>query len=173
VHPPPLPIRLAQEQDLPHLQDIERAAGQPFAALGMHAVADDAPPSLGTLREFLHAGRAWVAVTPDDRPVAYLVAVLIDGTPHVEQVSVHPDHAGQRLGRALLEHLAAWAREQGHTALTLTTFTEVPWNGPYYARCGFRFLTDAELTPGLRQVRAAEAARGLDRWPRCAMRREL
>ena len=38
-------IRPAREADLPRLQDIERAAGRAFADLGMHLVAEDAPPS--------------------------------------------------------------------------------------------------------------------------------
>ena len=57
--------------------------------------------------------------------------------------------------------------------MTLTTFTDVPWNGPYYQRCGFRPLANTELTPGLRKIRADEIARGLDEWPRISMRREL
>jgi predicted N-acetyltransferase YhbS len=88
-------------------------------------------------------------------------------------VSVHPDVAGRRIGRGLIEHLAAWARERAAPALTLTTFAEVPWNAPYYQRLGFRILADRELTAGLRQIRTAEAEHGLDRWPRVAMRREL
>ncbi|WP_411757210.1 hypothetical protein [Streptomyces venezuelae] len=59
------------------------------------------------------------------------------------------------------------------TALTLTTFADVPWNAPYYARIGFRPLADAELTPALRTIRAHEAELGLDRWPRLCMRRDL
>jgi hypothetical protein len=50
---------------------------------------------------------------------------------------------------------------------------DVPWNAPYYTRCGFRALDDRELTPGLRAIRAHEAAIGLDRWPRVCMRRDL
>ncbi|WP_410813529.1 hypothetical protein [Micromonospora sp. 067-2] len=73
----------------------------------------------------------------------------------------------------MIEHLGDWARERGARALTLATFTEVVWNGPYYGRCGFRQLDDSELTPGLRAVRAGEAAHGLDRWPRATMRREV
>ena len=61
----------------------------------------------------------------------------------------------------------------GLPALTLTTFAYVPWNAPYYARCGFRVLDDAEITPGLRAIREQEAALGLDRWPRVCMRRDL
>lgn len=38
-------IRPADPADLPLLQDLERAAGEPFRALGMAAIADDEPPT--------------------------------------------------------------------------------------------------------------------------------
>lgn len=167
------PIRPATEADLPVLREIERSAGEGFLGLDMRFVAEDEPPSIELLREFMLDGRAWVSTDSDDRPVAYLLAEVVDGNAHLEQVSVHADHAHRRIGRALLDHEIEWAREKGLPAITLTTYTEVPWNGPYYERCGFRYLTDDELTPGLRAIRAAEAAHGLDRWPRACMRREL
>jgi hypothetical protein len=55
----------------------------------------------------------------------------------------------------------------------LTTFAHVPWNAPYYVRCGFRVLDDAEITQGLQAIREREAAMGVDRWPRVCMRRDL
>lgn len=165
-------IRLAEEDDLPMLREVERAAGRPFADVGMDLVASDEPPSPAVLREFQEAGRAWVAVV-EDVPVAYLIAEVVDGCAHVEQVTVAPEHARRRIGAGLIEALAAWAREGAVPALTLTTFTEVPWNGPYYLRLGFRYLDDDELTPGLRAIRAAEAVAGLDAWPRACMRRDL
>ncbi|WP_405604820.1 GNAT family N-acetyltransferase [Streptomyces sp. NBC_01410] len=166
-------IRLARAADLPNLQDIERAAGKVFADIDMVAVAEDEPPSLEVLGAYQEDGRAWVWANQDDFPVAYLIADLVDGNGHVEQVSVHPDHAGKRIGKALIDHAAEWARAQGAHALTLTTFTEVVWNGPYYEKLGFRLLPEAELTPGLLEIRAAEAAHGLDRWPRACMRKEI
>jgi ribosomal protein S18 acetylase RimI-like enzyme len=164
-------IRPATADELPALQDIERAAGAAFRALGMVAIADDEPPALDVLEHYRRAGRAWVACDDGDRPVGYLVCEPVDGALHIEQVSVHPDHAHRRLGRTLLAYAAERAREEGLTALTLTTFTEVPWNAPYYERLGFRVLDEAELTPGLRKIRAHEAELGLDRWPRVCMRR--
>ncbi|WP_254047255.1 GNAT family N-acetyltransferase [Streptomyces aureus] len=168
-------IRAAAPAELPLLQDIERAAGEPFRTLGMAAIADDDPLPLDVLESYRRAGRAWVAVDTADRPVAYLLADTIDGSAHIEQVSVHPDAARRGVGRALIEHLAAAARDQGLAALTLTTFTEVPWNAPYYARLGFRPLTDSDpaLTEGLRAISRAEAAHGLSVWPRVCMRREV
>lgn len=166
-------IRTAHLDELPALQDIERAAGQCFREIGIPEIADDEPPSLDELARHQRAGLAWVATDGADAPVAYLIADRVDGNLHVEQVSVHPDTARRGIGRSLLDRLAARAMSEGAPALTLTTFTEVPWNAPYYARLGFVTLDESELTPGLERIRRHEAALGLDRWPRTCMRRVL
>ena len=166
-------IRAASAAELPALRDVERAAGEAFRDIAMPEIADDEPFSLDELTAYRQAGRAWVAIGQNGRLVAYLVAGLVDGSLHVDQVSVHPDSAGRGVGRAMLEHAAGRAATGGLPALTLTTFTEVPWNAPYYERCGFRRLAEAEITPGLREIRRREAEHGLDRWPRACMRRDL
>lgn len=158
-------IRAARAEELPALQEIERAAGECFRDVGMAQIADDEPLPVEELERFRRAGTAWVAVDDADRPVAYLLAEPVDGALHVEQVSVHPSQARRGLGRALLDEAGR------NTPLTLTTFAQVPWNAPYYARLGFRVLDEAEWTPGLRAIRAREAAIGLDRWPRVCMAR--
>ncbi|MFF5078591.1 GNAT family N-acetyltransferase [Actinoplanes sp. NPDC000266] len=164
-------IRAALLADLPPLRDIERAAGESFRAIGMAAIADDEPPALEVLTHYQRAGRAWVAADGPGPPIGYLLARLVDGDVHVEQVSVHPSRQGEGAGSALLDRAETYAVEAGAPALTLTTFAEVPWNAPYYRRRGFTVLGEAELGPGLRAVREHEAAIGLDRWPRVAMRR--
>ncbi|MBC2866874.1 GNAT family N-acetyltransferase [Streptomyces mexicanus] len=166
-------VRAVRLDELPVLQDIERAAGQRFLDIGMPEIAEDEPLPLGELARYHRAGLAWVVADDADTPVAYLIADRVDGNLHVEQVSVHPGSARRGLGRLLLDHLAAHAPSEGASALTLTTFTQVPWNAPYYARCGFQLMDDSRLTPGLREIREREAAHGLDRWPRTCMRREL
>lgn len=166
-------IRLADVGDLPHLRELEWAAGAAFADLGMSAVAEDEPPSLEVLGDYQCDGRVWVATDEADDPVAYLLVEVVDGTAHVEQVSVHPDHARRRLGSALLDTAAAWAWQHRLEFLTLTTFAEVPWNAPYYARLGFHVLPEDQMSEGLRRIREHEAAHGLDRWPRVAMRRRV
>ncbi|MFH8655663.1 GNAT family N-acetyltransferase [Streptomyces afghaniensis] len=166
-------IRPATAAELPGLQDIERAAGAPFRDLGMPEIADDEPPALDVLERYRGAGRCWVAADELDHPAAYLIAEPVDGALHIEQVSVHPRAARRGVGRQLLAYAADRAREEGLSALTLTTFAEVPWNAPYYARLGFRTLSEADLTPGLRGIRATEAEHGLDRRPRVCMRAPL
>ncbi len=170
-------IRPAAEADLPLLRAIERAAGACFRTVGMAEIAEDEPMSVHDLDVFRRAGRAWVAVEGadqgTDRVVAYLVAARVDGNLHVEQVSVHPDAARRGIGRALLDHASRHAADHGMPALTLTTFSDVAWNAPYYRRIGFRTLRDDEITPELADVRRREAAHGLDRWPRECMARPV
>lgn len=166
-------LRTAGPDEPAVLRDIERAAGEAFRDIGMPEIADDEPLPRDTLAAYQRAGRAWVAADPDGRAVAYLIADVVDGDLHITQVSVHPAAARRGLGRALIDVAGDAAAAEGRTALTLTTFTDVPWNAPYYARCGFRPIDDRDLTPGLRTIRRREAALGLDRWPRVCMRREV
>ncbi len=167
-------VRPALGRDFARLQAIEVAAGEMFRALGMDLVADDDPFTVEELRVYADAGRAWVAVSSDpDDADGYLLLDVVDGAAHIEQVSVHPDAARRGIGRALVEHVARWAADAGFFAMTLTTYLDVPWNGPYYERLGFRHLPPDQEGPGLRRVRDHERAHGLDAWPRASMRRDL
>lgn len=166
-------IRSVRPEELTILQGIEVATGEPFRTIGMIEIADDPPPAVEMLEEYRRAGRAWVAADEHDIPVAYLISRPVDGTEYIAQVSVHPRMARRGIGRELIEHAAAHARAAGLTALTLTTFVEVPWNARYYETLGFRQLDATELPPELRKIREQEADVGLDRWPRTAMWRDL
>jgi GNAT superfamily N-acetyltransferase len=151
-------IRLAQPAELPYLQEIEIASGEPYRDVGMPEIADDDPMSLDDL-----AGHdVWVAIGAEGVPVAFIAVGDVDGATHVHQVSVHPSHARQGIGAALIEHVAG-----GERAVTLTTFRDVPWNQPYYERLGFRAV--AETSPGLAGIMREEASRGLDPATRVAM----
>jgi hypothetical protein len=63
--------------------------------------------------------------------------------------------------------------DRGLRRVTLNTFDQVPWNRPYYERCGYRPLRAEEITPGLARLRAREMELGLDTWPRPCMARDL
>lgn len=160
-------IRPPTAREIPALRRIEVAAGAAFAAVGLPEVAEEEPPPLVHLEAFRVAGRAWVSCDGQDRPVAYLVALVLDGYAHVEQVSVDPTHRGHRHGAALLGHLGARAATRGLAGVSLTTFRDVLWNAPYYARLGFTELHDPG--PELRAVIAAEAAGLPTDAPRVAM----
>jgi GNAT superfamily N-acetyltransferase len=166
-------IRAAREDEAGRLREIEWAAGERFRDVGMGDIADAEPMSALQIAAYARDGRAWVAVDDDDRAIAYVLVDPVDGCAHVEQISVHPDHQGRGVGRTLLERVDEWARQRDMCALTLSTFIDVPWNGPLYAHLGFRALPDDQLTPGLRAVLADEARHGLDTSVRMCMRRDV
>jgi predicted N-acetyltransferase YhbS len=98
------------------------------------------------------------------------VAEVLDGNAHVAQVSVAPRHGRQGIGRALVRHVEEWGQAAGRPATTLTTFRDVSWNGPYYARLGYTELPAAAIGPELAATMAREASMpGIDAEDRCAM----
>jgi GNAT superfamily N-acetyltransferase len=165
-------IRAPHADELDRLRDIERAAGRLFSDAGLPDIAAHEPDSVESLAEYVDAGHAW-AITEDEGIVGYAVIDIVDALAHVEQLSVHPDWGRRGLGARLLEHVCRWAGENGFAAVTLTTFTHLAWNAPFYAAHGFRALTDDELGPELLQLREEEAREGLDPALRVCMRRDL
>jgi len=127
---------------------------------------------MGELEAYRAAGRLWVARSGDE-PVGYALADTLDGHGHLAQLSVLRSHGRRGLGRALCGQVEDWARALGHGAVTLTTFTDVAWNAPYYRRLGYRPMSEGELGPELRAVIASETDRGLWRWPRICMIKPL
>lgn len=166
-------IRPARPADAERLRVIERAAGLRFRDVGMPDIAAAEPMATDTLLAYARAGRSWVAVDEDDRAVGYVVVDVVDGCAHVEQVSVDPGYQGRGLGRALLDEVTAWARQHGRPAVTLTTFSHIPWNRPLYEHLGFEVLAEGDLAPGLRAVRGSETEHGLDPADRVCMRRSV
>ncbi|KAJ9644761.1 hypothetical protein H2199_003725 [Coniosporium tulheliwenetii] len=171
-------IRPALSSDLLLIPLIEYQAGQVFRTVGMDAIADDPPPTIDSLVHYASAGRIWVAVSHIDpgTPIAYLTADLLarDGLAHVAQVTVSPEHARKGIGASLLRHLELWARDMRLRGVSLTTFSDVPWNRPMYERLGYETLEDEELQQeGLGGLRGLVEEEGrnevLKRWPRCTM----
>ncbi len=168
--PPGYDLRLATKDDLSILPEIEDAAGQLFGpydageANDMNVTAD-----LRLTTGAADAGRLWV-VTHGEKVCGFALAMVVDGEAHLHELDVLPEYGRQGLGRALIATLERWATERALPAITLSTRQDVPFNGPFYARLGFIPVPDAQLTPGLRQIRAEEARRGLDVGRRAAMR---
>lgn len=152
---------------------IENDSAVIFAAIGMAEIEDDPPNSLATLGAAQQAGNLWVACDDDDVPVAFALVLTVDGLPHIQELDVMHRFQRRGIGAGLVARIAGEARAAGAPAVTLTTFSDVPWNGPYYARLGFRTLMPEELTPGLRAIFREEQEAGLDMDRRSAMRLEL
>jgi len=165
-------IRPARGEDLDEIRQIELRAGRLFAEIGMQDIADHPPPAVEELRRYVDAGRAFAADV-DGRLAGFALVDLVDGHAHLEQLSIDPAFARRRIGQRLIDEVDRWAADQQHQEVTLTTFRDVPWNAPYYARLGFRAVDGAELTPALVELLAVEASHGLDPAQRVVMRRAV
>ncbi len=166
-------IRLAAMDDAASLPDVERAAGQSFRAVpGLEWIADGEPMTGDDHRRFIAQGTSWIA-EQGGRPVGFLAAERAGPELHIVELSVLPDRQRQGIGRRLIEAATAFAENGGLTAVTLTTFRDVPWNAHYYARLGFREVPPGALSSRLAAIRAQESEKGLPAERRCAMRYPL
>jgi GNAT superfamily N-acetyltransferase len=140
-------VRTPSLAELSMLGEIERAADGLFEPLGIVFPPGTVIDSVTDPSKVLVVG---------DQPVAFAYADHLDSHLHVHQIAVHPAHARQGMGSALMA--AVFARAEG-AGVTLTTFRDVPWNGPWYAKLGFVELVSPG--PELAAVVAEEHAVGL------------
>ena len=163
-------IRAARPPDYQKLPDIERRAGELFREAGMPDVADHDPYDPD---ELASAAALFIATDEDDEPIGYAMVEVVDGHAHLDQISVVPEHGRQGLGTELLEAAAGWAAGQGYSELTLTTFRDLPFNAPLYAKRGFEVVPEEAWTPAIKDLVEREAEMGLDPTLRVVMRRPL
>jgi len=151
------------------LPEIERSSGEAFRALPDLAwIADDAVMSAEQHEALIVADGVWVALL-SGRLVGFISGGAAADEWHVWQMAVAHDAQGRGIGRALLDRVIQAARDRGAGAVTLTTFRDVAWNAPFYARSGFQVLRTEDLNDRLRDVLANEVAHGLPAERRCAM----
>ena len=152
-------MRAAEPADLPVLAGIELSGEAMFAAAGIVF-----PPGPATVDEAIDRGaEVWVV---DHPPLAFAAVMVMDSHPHLEQISVRADQARRGIGGLLLDDVV---RRYG-PGLTLLTFRDVPWNGPWYLRHGFAELPKTRWGPQLRAHWQAEVDAGLhDLGPRVVM----
>ncbi|MEM8994398.1 MAG: GNAT family N-acetyltransferase, partial [Acidobacteriota bacterium] len=150
-------------------------AARRFAEVGLAVLADGAPTDVDVFRRACGDGRVWVAerlATGGDREVVgFALARPLDGDLHLQEMDVVPEHGRRGLGRRLVEAVCDGARERGAVRVTLTTFRDVPWNGPFYRRLGFREIAPERFSAALRRLVAKEIDAGLVPELRCVMER--
>ncbi|MFW9265848.1 GNAT family N-acetyltransferase [Pseudomonas sp. NR3] len=163
-------IRLAHPDDAPFLPDVEKSAARAFSTIeALSWVVDSVPMPVERHQRIIALSTCWVAVNHRDLPQGLLSAERYDEALHVHELSVMQSEQRQGIGRRLMEIAMAHARAKGLLAITLTTFKNVPWNAPFYARLGFEQLPEATLAPRLAAILAEEYRRGFAPGSRCAM----
>jgi GNAT superfamily N-acetyltransferase len=152
-------IRLARPSDLRHLAAIEDAGVAIFEEhLGEELPeAFRTPAPSGVDRQL--TGTVLVA-EEDGVVVGFAHLIHPDGFAHLEQLDVLASHRRRGIGAALVRAAMEEARWAGHDRLSLCTYRDLPWNGPFYAALGF--AEKPRLEPFQERLRAHERTLGLD-----------
>jgi GNAT superfamily N-acetyltransferase len=166
-------IRRPTPREIKLLPQIENAADRRYARVGLERVLDMPPASLHVVKGIRSDSRVWLAVSPLGRPVGFALLVLWRDVALLDQLSVLPDWQRRGFGAGLIDRAADAARRSGHRAIYLSTYRDVPWNAPYYARRGFRPVPRGSQSRSLRQLLLTEIRMGHPPWRRTIMQRAL
>lgn len=168
-----LHIRLARADECLRIREIEDRAGEMFDGLGLIDESLDEGIPIEALERSIALGQVWVACIDSDVPVGMVIVSVIGSSVYIEEMDVLPEYGRRRIGSRLLEYVCEWAADQGYRAATLSTFRDVPWNGPFYRRHGFRDLDPDEWSAEMAGIRKREIDHGLCVESRIFMKREL
>ena len=159
-------LRLARPDDAEAMPDIERAAAVAFA--GEPSVDPARTRSHEDYARLIRRGHSLVAYV-GEAMAGFLVAQPFSRELHIWEMDVTPAFQRQGIGAGLVRAAQIDARNTGFRALTLTTFRDLAWNGPFYARLGFEEVTALDAHPRLAGELANEVDDGLPADRRCAM----
>ena len=145
-------VRIAKKNEISQLPSIEKSADLLFE----EAEIRNLPPAAGV--EALRSSKCILVI--GNPPKGFIRIDEVGSNAHIEQLSVGRNSMGKGLGGKLLEAGIDWAKEKGYSRITLITFKNIPWNGPFYKKHGFHELSN--ISDCLKKLRKHEKEIGLD-----------
>ncbi len=169
-------IRDARTDEVAAMQDIDVVSSELFRPLGLIDFGPVDEPVEAIPEDRLRAGfgdgLVWVAADADDRAVGFALAGDRGDDLYLDQVSVLPDHGQRGLGAQLVMRVIDEARARKFHRVSLSTFRDVPWNGPFYRRLGFREIPTWRLKGWQLALQDAQRAT-MDVSKRCFMQKSV
>ena len=153
-------IRNATLPEVELIQGIERRAESVFSPTDL-PVQIRHGLSAETLARGILNHNLWVSVGNDDVPVGFALTVIYGSDMHLEEISVDPDSSRKGHGRALVDTVIQSAVDRNFARVTLTTFSHIVWNRPFYESCGFDVISNLEPENELRSKLLEEQQLGL------------
>lgn len=101
---------------------------------------------------------------------------VVDGAAYLDQLSVRLDAMKRGVGRALIDRSLSWASGRAELVgrgLWLNTYGHLPWNAPYYERCGFVLVPEPAWGPQMRALVGFQRCRLTEPAQRVVMQRPL
>lgn len=165
-------IRRASHNDVPAMQALEHDAAQAFRTVGYDFCADGPVRTIEEHERGLRDGATFIAEIGGDT-AGFIMMWSVDDHAHITEVSVAERFQKRGIGRALINAGEDWAREQIFSAVTLTTFRDVPWNAPFYSTLGYEAFSPGDEERDLLAVQIEEAGSGYAAKPRITMKKVL
>ena len=166
-------IGAAELDDIPALISVDKAASSLFASTGLldeDALADHVPAEV--FEREIPLFNVFSVRNQHGWAVGFALVRLRGNGLYLDQVSVHPDHGQKGIGRALVLRVLTEAESRKLPHVSLSTFRDVPWNGPFYASIGFKEIPAEKLEPYMLEIEAAQKP-FMDVTKRCFMRRKV
>ncbi|EPE24397.1 Acyl-CoA N-acyltransferases (Nat) [Glarea lozoyensis ATCC 20868] len=166
-------IRSARSSDIPLLERVEKSAAEAFRSVDLEFLLDEPTVEVSALTQMARSNHLWIAVNDWDQPIGFLGGENLQGNFHIAEISVAQDFQGRGIGGALMRTMFEQIQREGYKYITLTTFKDVPWNGPWYKKMGFKEISPRAMKKQYTEILKDEAARGMDPDRRCIMRKIL
>jgi GNAT superfamily N-acetyltransferase len=166
-------IRSAQSWDIPMLEYVERSAAEIFRTANLDFLADGDTVDPKALAAMAQANHLWIAANRFDQPIGFVGGEYLNGNFHIVEISVAKEFQGKGVGTALMTAMVQQVSREGYKSVTLTTYKDLPWNGPWYSRMGFFEVNAQDMGREYLDILGSEAEHGLDLRSRCVMRKIL
>ncbi|WP_169753910.1 GNAT family N-acetyltransferase [Photobacterium aquae] len=167
-------VRRAEFEDITNINQIEKRAGNAFSSMPMDflcSLPQEIPlHSYGFYEKKIRSNELFVAEI-ENKVVGFICISNIneESAIHVSEFAVDYTYQKRRIGFQLINVVIELAKKK-HKSITLTTFSNVPWNAPFYEKLGFVTIDKSQLNERLVLLLAQESEMGLPKEYRCAMR---
>ena len=167
-------ITRADVDEIDELIAINLAADQLFAGTGLVNDDDlDKHIPAEVFEKAIKERDVFVArFTDTAEPVGFTLSSERGGTLYLDQISVDPAHGRKGLGRSLVSRVEEDARDRGLKTVTLSTFRNLPWNGPFYRKLGYKVIKPGRIADWMTELQNMQA-QTLDVSKRCFMTKRV
>lgn len=164
-----LNLRNTTLNDIPTLQTLEAAAAQRFLTVPeLTILADSAVTNRQVHEQSIVHELAWLVEDASERVLGFCYAQQLADSLYLAEISAHPAAQGMGVGHMLVTHIRKIAAKHGLAGVTLTTYTDIPWNGPWYQRQGFTVLDSSLFSSEMKDI-VQHQATTIMLLPRCVM----
>jgi len=151
--------------------ELEAASKISFEDLPEHLRSEAIPRDI--LKTAQMEGLLLVASENGNTPIGFAVAKRVESYLHLLEIDVLPRIQRRGIGSMLLDSMIRIAFQHDCQWVSLTTFSHLPWNAPWYDKMGFEKIQTKDMPDFLINILVQEKELGLNPNLRVAMRKRI